>query len=159
MAEVSLTKLPSDECHKTLPVTDDNMVPTDLEKCLNLNAVLKSAWFFDLPWKWEIFLEKCLEITLWSWKIKSIRNLICWCGFFFCTFDLKKVMGFSNFVIKSPSLLMQWAVFFTVQITKSILCVITMPQCLKNVILFVKSPWISFLEKCGNHVISQHWFR
>ena len=45
------------------------MVPTDLEKCLNLNAVLKSAWFFNLPWKGEIFLEKCLKMTLWSWKI------------------------------------------------------------------------------------------
>ena len=45
------------------------MVPTDLEKCLNLIAVLKSAWFFNLPWKWEIFLEKCLKMTLWSWKI------------------------------------------------------------------------------------------
>ena len=45
------------------------MVPTDLEKCLKLNAVLKSAWFFNLPWKWEIFIEKCLKMTLWSWKI------------------------------------------------------------------------------------------
>ena len=46
-----------------------HMVPTDLEKCLNLNAVLKSAWFCNLPWKWEIFLEKCLKMTIWSWKI------------------------------------------------------------------------------------------
>ena len=46
-----------------------HMVPTDLEKCLNLNAVLKCAWFFNLPWKWEIFLEMCLKMTLWSWKI------------------------------------------------------------------------------------------
>ena len=46
-----------------------HMVPTDLEKCLNWNAILKSAWFFNQPWKWEIFLEKCLKMSLWCWKI------------------------------------------------------------------------------------------
>ena len=39
------------------------MVPTGLEKGLNLNAVSKSAWFFNLPWKLSFFLEKCFKIT------------------------------------------------------------------------------------------------
>ena len=38
------------------------MVPTDVEKCLNLMTVLKNAWFFNLPWKLTIFLEKWLKM-------------------------------------------------------------------------------------------------
>ena len=34
---------------------------TDLEKCLNLNTVLKTAWFSNLPWKLSIFSWKLLE--------------------------------------------------------------------------------------------------
>ena len=36
--------------------------PTDLEKCLNLNTVLKTAWFSNLPWKLSFFLK-----TAWKW--------------------------------------------------------------------------------------------
>ena len=34
---------------------------TDLEKCLNLNTVLKTAWFSNLPWKLSFFSWKLLE--------------------------------------------------------------------------------------------------
>ena len=62
--------------------THKSMVLTDLEKCLNLNVVLKSAWFFSLPWKLSIFLEKCLKTTFSCLKNKVSRNLICLCIFF-----------------------------------------------------------------------------
>ena len=55
------------------------MVPTDIDKCLNLNAVLKSAWIFNQHWKLAIFFEKCLQITF-----NGPRNLMCLCGFFKC---------------------------------------------------------------------------
>ena len=48
------------------PLITISMVPTYLEKCLNLKAVLKSAWFFNLPWKWEIFLKKCLKMCYFA---------------------------------------------------------------------------------------------
>ena len=57
------------------------MVPTDLEKCLILTSVLKSAWFFNLPWKLAISLEKCLKITIMGLKNNDPRNLICLCFF------------------------------------------------------------------------------
>ena len=66
------------------------MVPTDLEKCLNLTSVLKSGNF---PWK-------LLFMGLTS---NGPRNFMCLCTFqAFCTFDFNKLRGFDNFVIKSP---------------------------------------------------------
>ena len=44
------------------------MVPTALEKCLNLTTVLKSAWFFNMSWKLAIFLEKHLKITFYGFE-------------------------------------------------------------------------------------------
>ena len=61
------------------------MVPTDLEKCLNLTdltAVLKSAWSFNLPEKLAIFLEKCMKMTFMVLKNNGPRNLICLCVFY-----------------------------------------------------------------------------
>ena len=79
-----------------------------LEKCLFFQSALKMRNF---PWK-------VLENDFMVLKNISTRksNLLV----LFCTIKLRKVAQLSNFVIKSPSLLIQWAVFFTVQITKSI---------------------------------------
>ena len=83
--------------------TSQCMVPTDLEKCLNLTFVLKSAWIFNLLWKLAVFLEKRLKITIMGLKNNDPRNIIFLCVFYaFCTFDFNKLWGFGNFVIKSP---------------------------------------------------------
>ena len=50
----------------------DNLI--NLEKCLNLTVILKSAWFFILPWKWHTFLEKCLKMTWMTLKNKKITT-------------------------------------------------------------------------------------
>ena len=66
------------------------VVTTDFEKCLNLNVVLKSAWYFNL-------LENDF---LWAWKLRVPE--FCLCVFYaFCASNLKQIMGFCNFVIKS----------------------------------------------------------
>ena len=82
-----------------------DMVPTDLEKCLNLTTVLKSAWFFNLPWKLAIFFEQCLGIYFMDLKNNGPTNLICLCVFYACCmldFNKKTIRGFGNIVIKSP---------------------------------------------------------
>ena len=59
---------------------DVGMVPTDIEKCLNLNAVLKSAWFCNLPGKWENLPWKVLENDYMVLKNVSTRKsnlLVC----------------------------------------------------------------------------------
>ena len=81
------------------------MVPTDLEKCLNLIPVLKSVWFFNPPWKSAIFLEKCLKMTFYGleklWPQKPI-TLYSVCVFFvrFVYLILIHCSRFDNFVIK-----------------------------------------------------------
>ena len=89
------------------------MVPTYLEKCLNLTSVLKIAWIFNLPWKLTIFLEKCLKITVMGLKNNGSRNLICLCVCFFmqfCTVDFDKLNGDSVILSSNlPSLLVRWS--------------------------------------------------
>ena len=89
---------------------------------------LKSAWIWMLSWK-VLDFSICLENgkfslkSAWKWLygLEKYKHQKVWSvGVLFCTFELRKVARFSNFVIKSPSLLIQWAVFLTVQITKSI---------------------------------------
>ena len=89
---------------------------------------LKSAWIWMLSWK-VLDFSVCLENgkfslkSAWKWLYgleKYRHQKVQLVSVLFCTFELRKVAGFSNFVIKSPSLLIQWAVFCTVQITKSI---------------------------------------
>ena len=79
-----------------------------LEKCLIFQSALKMGSF---PWK---MLENDFIV------LKNISTRKSNLSVLFCTFELRKVARFSNFVIKSPSLLIQWAAFSTVQITKSI---------------------------------------
>ena len=79
-----------------------------LEQCLIFQSALNMGNF---PWK---VLENEFMVLKNIGTRKS--NLLV----LFCTFELRKVARFSHFVIKSLSLLIQWAVFFTVQITKSI---------------------------------------
>ena len=43
---------------------------------------LKSAWFFNLPWKLAISLEKCLKITIMVLKNNDPRSLISLCVFY-----------------------------------------------------------------------------
>ena len=74
-----------------------NMVPTDLQKCWNLTAVLKSAWFCNLPWK----LAMLQNDFLWAWKIMAPET------FFLCILqiDFNWLKRFDNFVIKSVSVI------------------------------------------------------
>ena len=60
-------------------LTSGNKVGTDLEKCLNSTVILKSAWFFILPWKAAFFLEKCLKMTQVTLKNKkNLKYLPCY---------------------------------------------------------------------------------
>ena len=48
------------------------LVPTDLEKCLNLPVVLKSDWFFNLHLEIDNCPWQMLENDfLWAWKIMA----------------------------------------------------------------------------------------
>ena len=78
-----------------------------LEKCLVFQSALKTGNF---PWK--VFENDFMVL-----KNIDTRNLFCLSVVFHI--DVRKVTRFSDFVIKSSSLLIQWPVFFTVQITKS----------------------------------------
>ena len=67
----------------------------------------------NFPWK---VLENDFMV-LKNIGTRKYNLLVC---YLILHIELRKVAWFSNFVIKSPSLLIQWAVFFTMQITKSI---------------------------------------
>ena len=98
------------KCSLNLDLPVWNMVPTDLEKGLNLNSVLKSAWFFKLPWKWEIFLESAWK---WLYGLEKYRHQkILSVSVLFCPFELRRVARFSNFVIISAALLYDSAAVF-----------------------------------------------
>ena len=151
------------------------MVPTDLEKCLNFFSVWQSAWFFNLPWKLAIFLEKCLKMTfLWkNQKNNGPRNLSCLCVFYaFCTLNFEELRGSVILSSTLSSLVIRWAMFSMLDIV--IRCMesyfITEKYVYNtpdndsivlgnyNFVLdkSLKSPWISYRKKCANHIL---WMR
>ena len=118
LSEPMMASLPTHKC-VTRPQWV-NMVPTDLEKCLIFQSALKMGNF---PWR---MLENDF-MALKNMGTGKSNLLVC-----YFAFELRKVARFSNFFIKFPSLLIQWAVFFTVQITKPIFffCINSLSLCI-----------------------------